>query len=74
MSMAATTSLIDRLNSLCSICARDRSASRRGTTEGLRDPPDTSASNFLTVLAFALFVRPTPQTDRWRHDRGRIVW
>jgi glutathione S-transferase len=24
--------------------------------------------------AFAPFVRPTPQSDPWRHDRGRIVW
>ena len=23
--------------------------------------------------AFAPFVRPTPQSDSWRHDRGRIV-
>jgi hypothetical protein len=23
--------------------------------------------------AFAPFVRPTPQSDPWRHDRGRIV-
>jgi hypothetical protein len=23
--------------------------------------------------AFAQFVRPTPQSDSWRHDRGRIV-
>jgi hypothetical protein len=23
--------------------------------------------------AFAAFVRPTPQSDPWRHDRGRIV-
>ncbi len=23
--------------------------------------------------AFAPFVRPTPQSDAWRHDRGRIV-
>jgi hypothetical protein len=23
--------------------------------------------------AFAPFVRPTPQNDPWRHDRGRIV-
>jgi hypothetical protein len=23
--------------------------------------------------AFAPFVRPTPQSDQWRHDRGRIV-
>jgi hypothetical protein len=22
---------------------------------------------------FAPFVRPTPQSDPWRHDRGRIV-
>src|SRR5918994_5933712 len=28
---------------------------------------------YLRVGAFAPFVRPTPQSDSWRRDRGRIV-
>ena len=28
---------------------------------------------YLRDGAFAPFVRPTPQSDPWRHDRGRIV-
>jgi hypothetical protein len=35
------------------------------------DPRHTSLSP--RNGAFAPFVRPTPQSDSWRHDRGRIV-
>ena len=28
---------------------------------------------YLRDVAFAPFVRPTPQGDPWRRDRGRIV-
>lgn len=57
----------------------DRIIPVRGALHHCRhDPPGDG--RFLTKTlssprngAFAPFVRPTPQSDPWRHDRGRIV-
>ena len=44
-------------------------ADLRPTRRGLRPAGLHPGDHF----AFAPFVRPTPQSDPWRHDRGRIV-
>ena len=35
--------------------------------------PKIPIENQMLQCAFAPFVRPTPQSDPWRHDRARIV-
>jgi uncharacterized membrane protein YkvA (DUF1232 family) len=49
------------------------SVSRNGGEGRVEGDSPSRPSRHLVTGAFAPFVRPTPRSDSWRHDRGRIV-